>query len=633
MGIYRHWLGDPLSIGLFREAYKVPASVEVRPDGPDNGITYHDGWMPFWLVSVVEGGVRFPLHPLLRDCLREWGLSPCQLLPNGYKIIMGAVRLNEILSINLSVPDIEEANDLCKSAEGHTYYLRLRLHRTAFVTALEDSYKYAGEDRVFVRGAWEFGEAEPSTTARIPRRIGVPPSFRQRRELARKNRWKVNSDWHEKVRKYRGHHCRAAFSLLGYKPHYKSFITPRRVTGIDSVLHGEGIGPDTVQTEVPVPETVTVAIPSGIPVESGGQSTSRSTSSSEESEVEMLRGRRQRFVAEDLSTAACRDIGGETSDPSRGADIAPTTSSAAAAEVLAPETEAVSEATDGAQSGPPAAAEVGADPPAIVVEESPSDSGREGTAEVVEARRPEKRPRVEPPSVPEPAMSVGGSATPSDFVPWRPDIEGVLGRQLAESDRAVNPEVVAALGRACALPQDMARWAKMDNESLLFSSMRSLVAVCTLILHVLFFFCCILFGDTLFLLQLLQKCQTGMGWLDAAEARAAVWAAEKEELLKSLAARDATLEEEARKNEDLLAELDAARALAEHLKEEAKEAADQNVHLSWELDEVRLASSRKEEDMQMLRGTNRRLISERKLAERKLEMALEGKAAELAQAL
>ena len=215
------------------------------------------------------------------------------------------------------------------------------------------------------------------------------------------------------------------FSLLGYKPHYKSFIVPRHVTGIDSVLDGESIGPDTVQAEVPLPETVTVAIPSGTPVESGGQSPvrepaatkraetgrkrqrqkfvvsseSRSTSSSEESEVEMLRGRRQRFVAEDLAAAAFGDMG-DTSGPSRGADVAPTTSSAAAAEVLAPETETAPEATDGAQSGPPAAAEVGASPPAIVVEESHSDLGREDTAEVVDARRPEKRPRVEAPSAP-----------------------------------------------------------------------------------------------------------------------------------------------------------------------------------------------------------------------------------------
>ena len=77
----------------------------------------------------------------------------------------------------------------------------------------------------------------------------------------------MNSDWHEKVRKYRGHHCRAAYSLLGYTPHYKSFLAPRRVTGIDSVLHGEDTGPGTERTQASVPETVTVAIPSGIPVE------------------------------------------------------------------------------------------------------------------------------------------------------------------------------------------------------------------------------------------------------------------------------------------------------------------------------------------------------------------------------
>ncbi|XXG77671.1 hypothetical protein AAC387_Pa08g1779 [Persea americana] len=387
MGIYRHWLGDPLSIGLFREAYKIPADVKVRPDGPDDGISYSDGWMTFWLVSVVEGGIRIPLHPLLRDCLREWELSPCQLLPNGYKIIMGVVRLNEIFAINLG--------------------------------------------------------------------------FRQRRELARRNLWKVNRDWHEKVRKYRGHHCRAAFSLLGYTPHYKSFTTSRRVTGIDSVLHGESFSSETVQTEVPISETVIVAIPSGLPTESGDQSpgrepagtasaetgrkrqrqkfvvssASRSSSSSEESEVEMLRSRGQRFMAEDLSAAAFGDIGGETPNTLRAANVAPTTTSVAAVEVLAPAAEVGPGAVDEAEAGPPTTVEVGTELPAIVVEESPSDSvGREGPAEVVEARRPEKRVRVELPPVPESPVSVGETATPSEFVPWRPDIEGVLGRQLAESD-------------------------------------------------------------------------------------------------------------------------------------------------------------------------------------------------------
>ena len=157
MGVYRHLVGDPVSITLFRKMYKIPANVEVRPDGPDDGFVMDDGWMPFWLVAIVEAGVRFPLHPLLRDCLRSGTLAPVSLLPNGYKIIMGAVRLNKILGINLGVPDIEETYDLYKSAERNTHDLRLKVRRAGFVTAMEDPNKYVGEDRVFVKGGWGLG--------------------------------------------------------------------------------------------------------------------------------------------------------------------------------------------------------------------------------------------------------------------------------------------------------------------------------------------------------------------------------------------------------------------------------------------------------------------------------------------
>ncbi|XXG88384.1 hypothetical protein AAC387_Pa12g0598 [Persea americana] len=146
MGVYRHLLGYQVSVAVFRNLYSIPANVEVRPDGPNDGFVMDDGWMPLWLVTVVEAGVRFPFQPLLRDCLREWNLCPCQLLPNGYKIIMGAVQLNRILGINLGVPDIEDTYDLCKSTDGNAYYLRLRVGRAGFVTVLEDSNRYVGED-------------------------------------------------------------------------------------------------------------------------------------------------------------------------------------------------------------------------------------------------------------------------------------------------------------------------------------------------------------------------------------------------------------------------------------------------------------------------------------------------------
>ena len=85
-------------------------------------------------------------------------------MPNDFKIIMGVVELNRILGINLSVHDIEDVYDLCKS--GDVYYLRVRAKRSGFVNALEDSNRYAGDDRLFVSGDWEFGESEP--LVRIP---------------------------------------------------------------------------------------------------------------------------------------------------------------------------------------------------------------------------------------------------------------------------------------------------------------------------------------------------------------------------------------------------------------------------------------------------------------------------------
>ena len=47
-------------------------------------------------------------------------------MPNGFKIIMGAVQLNRILGINLGVSDIEDVYDICKSGDGNSSYLRIR---------------------------------------------------------------------------------------------------------------------------------------------------------------------------------------------------------------------------------------------------------------------------------------------------------------------------------------------------------------------------------------------------------------------------------------------------------------------------------------------------------------------------
>ncbi|KAJ8617668.1 hypothetical protein MRB53_013854 [Persea americana] len=537
---------------------------------------------------------------------------------------MGVVRLNEILDIGLGVLDIEDTYDLCKSAEGDTYYLRLRVRRTGFVTALEDSNNF-----------FSLLLLAPNTI------FFVYADFREKRELARKNHWRVNSAWHEKARNYRGHNCRAAWSLLGYVPHYRSFNTSRRVSGIDSMLRGEGVSLGSATTAVPSSAAVTVAIPTRRLIESGHQAptfpvaepdrtsgaeprpsrrkrlvasssseSSASPNSEEEEEGEMLRQRRQRYAAEDMSASAFGDIEGEVRDPLQAMAAMPP---AVAGGTPGPDAETVrAAATEATQS---AAAEVASTlPPAtIVVDDLPPDyaaraGGRSHSAEVTEGRRPEKRARVEASPGPFSPPLTGGMISPPPLAPWRPAIEEVLGRQLTETDHATDPQVVATLGRACALPQDMARWAGMDNESLLLSSMCSLVS-------------------------LLQKCQMGIERLDAAEAREVEWVVDREELRASLAAKDAMLVEEVGRNAGLVFDLEESQVGVERLRDELKDEETQNLHLASELDDLRTVVGRLEEDLRNVKGTNKRLLSERNQAQGSLEMALRGKAAEIESAL
>ena len=179
MGCYRCWLDTPEAMASFREAYRIPDNVLTRLNDPDDfrdGMSARGDWVPFPLIAIIEGGVRFPIHPLLRACLSSWHLAPCQLLPNAYKIIMGTAELNRLLGINLGVHDIEEAYYVCKSVgESECYYLRVKPKQDPFVHKLEDSYKYAEDDRLFVSGEWEFG-ANSDRSFSVPRHFGIPPS-------------------------------------------------------------------------------------------------------------------------------------------------------------------------------------------------------------------------------------------------------------------------------------------------------------------------------------------------------------------------------------------------------------------------------------------------------------------------
>ncbi|KAJ8644459.1 hypothetical protein MRB53_006207 [Persea americana] len=202
--------------------------------------------------------------------------------------------------------------------------------------------------------------------------------------------------------------------FLRYTPHYRSFNTQRRVTGIDSLLSGEGTSAEQVTVAIPAERLVepgdrasashSDSEPAETAAVEAGTSSQRrrvvASSSSKEGEDRMLSRHCQRFMAENLSDSAFGGVKDEALDAPRfagGASASSPPAVAAVAEVAptaaaAVGITAVAAAITGISPTPLSLADIAIDdsPP----EFSPRVEGRECPAEVVEEGEPGKRPRI-----------------------------------------------------------------------------------------------------------------------------------------------------------------------------------------------------------------------------------------------
>ena len=76
----------------------------------------------FPLISILEGGVSFPVALLLLRTLGFYGLSPDQCLPNFYRVVSCEGRFNQMYGLNLTHYDINFLYTIQGSLK-HGYYL------------------------------------------------------------------------------------------------------------------------------------------------------------------------------------------------------------------------------------------------------------------------------------------------------------------------------------------------------------------------------------------------------------------------------------------------------------------------------------------------------------------------------
>ena len=137
----------------FRHHYGVPDDVHLEYRYWEDTLPEEHGDLIPLVVAIIEGGVRFPLDLLLSNFLDYFNLSPTQINPNIFRIIMGVVKLNRWLGLDLTVHDIIATYTF--RASGHeAYSLRPRDVENTLVNSLPDTNKDMTNDFLLVRGVW-----------------------------------------------------------------------------------------------------------------------------------------------------------------------------------------------------------------------------------------------------------------------------------------------------------------------------------------------------------------------------------------------------------------------------------------------------------------------------------------------
>uniref|UniRef100_A0A2N9F888 Uncharacterized protein n=1 Tax=Fagus sylvatica TaxID=28930 RepID=A0A2N9F888_FAGSY len=138
-GKLARYVNTPENMALFRRLYRIPDNVGLRYVHWSDALPPSSGELLIPVVAVVEGGVCFPIDPLLADFLNYFSLSPTQVSPNIFRIVMGTVELNRRLGLELSTYDIVWTHILHRNSKTESYSLRPRDIDYTLVNGLPDT--------------------------------------------------------------------------------------------------------------------------------------------------------------------------------------------------------------------------------------------------------------------------------------------------------------------------------------------------------------------------------------------------------------------------------------------------------------------------------------------------------------
>ena len=121
---FAHLFRTDTALATFRATFDIPLDVDTKFCLEGNIENDRRPRVVFFtLMAISEGGVRFPVDPLLLRTLSFYGLCPNQLPLNFYKVVSCVSQLNNLHGLTLNHHDINFMyNICCRSRTG--YYLK-----------------------------------------------------------------------------------------------------------------------------------------------------------------------------------------------------------------------------------------------------------------------------------------------------------------------------------------------------------------------------------------------------------------------------------------------------------------------------------------------------------------------------
>ena len=154
MGRFKKLVESEEVMEKFVADYRIPSNVGLRycEEGEWNFMR-QGGEVVILMIAFIEGGMRIPIGPMMRDYLRHFRLAPTQCAVNVFRILGCVDALNEKMGLRLTHHNVNWCYNL-QHLKGKSYYMKARDDKVRLIQCLPESSKGLNKDFLIVSGGW-----------------------------------------------------------------------------------------------------------------------------------------------------------------------------------------------------------------------------------------------------------------------------------------------------------------------------------------------------------------------------------------------------------------------------------------------------------------------------------------------